>query len=82
MSRLGLKSFTKLNLGYERSIEHKSTMVDSKLVNESDLENVHLEQWRGYLLCLINGHIYLADNRQQFLNKRNSTARIWMVLLG
>lgn len=69
MSRLGLKSFTKLNLGYERSIEHKSTMVDGKLVNEIDLENVHLEQWKGYLLCLINGHIYLADNRQQYLNK-------------
>lgn len=69
MSRLGLKSFTKLNLGYERSIEHKSTMVDGKLVNENDLENVHLEQWKGYLLCLINGHIYLADNRQQYLNK-------------
>ncbi|MBR3163589.1 MAG: hypothetical protein IKF17_05780 [Clostridia bacterium] len=69
MSRLGLKSFTKLNLGYERSIEHKSTMVDSKLVNEADLENVHLEQWRGYLLCLINGHIYLADNRQKFVNR-------------
>ena len=28
-----------------------------------------MEQWRGYLLCLINGHIYLADNRQKYLNK-------------
>ena len=44
-------------------------MVDTKLVNEPDLENICLEQWRGYLLCLINGHIYLADNRQKYLNK-------------
>lgn len=69
MSRLGLESFTKLNLGLERSIEHKSSMVDGKLVNESDLKEVHLEQWKGYLMCLINGHIYLADNRQKYLNK-------------
>lgn len=69
ISRLGLESFTKLNLGLERSIEHKSTLVDGKLVNESDLENIHLEQWNGYLLCLINGHIYLADNRQKYTNK-------------
>lgn len=69
MSRLGLESFTKLNLGLERSIEHKSSMVDGKLVNESDLQEVHLEQWKGYLMCLINGHIYLADNRQKYLNK-------------
>ena len=69
MSRLGLESFTKLNLGLERSIEHKSSMVDGKLVNEPDLGEVHLEQWKGYLTCLINGHIYLADNRQKYLNK-------------
>lgn len=69
MSRLGLESFTKLNLGLERSIEHKSSMVDGKLVNESDLKEVHIEQWKGYLMCLVNGHIYLADNRQKYLNK-------------
>ncbi len=69
ISKLGLECFTKLNLGLERSIEHKSSMVDTKLVNEPNLEDICLEQWRGYLLCLINGHIYLADNRQKYLNK-------------
>lgn len=69
ISKLGLESFTKLNLGYERSIEHKSSLVDGKLVNENDLEDVFLEQWRGYLMCLVNGHIYLADNRQMYENK-------------
>lgn len=69
MSRLGLESFTKLNLGLERSIEHKSSMVDGKLVNEPELKEIHLEQWKGYLMCLINGHIYLADNRQKYINK-------------
>lgn len=69
ISKLGLESFTKLNLGLERSIEHKSSMVDGKLVNEPELKEIHLEQWKGYLMCLINGHIYLADNRQKYINK-------------
>jgi len=73
ISRRGLESFTKLNLGLERSIEHRSTNVDGKLVNESDLENTHLEEWRGYLLCLVNGHIYLADNRQKYTNQATQT---------
>lgn len=68
ISRLGLESFTKLNLGLERSIEHKSSIVDGRLVNEPNLSNIHLEQWRGYLMCLINGNIYLADNRQRYQN--------------
>ena len=68
VSKRGLECFTKLNLGLERSIEHKSTMVDGKFVNESNLENVYLEQWNGYLMCLLNGHIYLADNRQKWQN--------------
>lgn len=74
ISRLGLESFTKLNLGYERSIEHKSSLVDGRLVNEYNLQEAFLEQWRGYLMCLINGHIYLADNRQMYENK--STGQI------
>lgn len=69
ISKLGLESFTKLNLGLERSIEHRSSLVDGKLVNEHDLQNIHIEQWNGYLMCLINGNIYLADNRQRYQNK-------------
>ena len=68
ISKRGLESFTKLNLGLERSIEHKSTLVDGKLVNEVNLDRAHLEKWRGYLMCLLNGNIYLADNRQKWQN--------------
>lgn len=68
ISRLGLEHLSKLNLGLERNLEHKSTLVDGKLVNEKDLSNIHLEQWRGYLFCLINGRIYIADNRQKYVN--------------
>ena len=74
MSKRGLESITKLNLGLERASEHKSTTVDGKLTNEPDLENVYLEEWKGYLLCLVNGHIYLADNRQKYQNSATGTA--------
>lgn len=69
ISRLGLERFTKLNLGWERAIEHTSTKVDNYMINEKNFENIHLEEWNGYLMCLANGKIYLADNRQRYLHE-------------
>jgi hypothetical protein len=68
VSKRGLESITKLNLGLERATEHKSTTIDGKFAVENDLHNVWLEEWKGYLMCLINGHIYLADSRQKYSN--------------
>lgn len=68
ISKRGLESITKLNLNLERASEHRSTLIDGNLVNEIDLKNVYLEEWKGYLTILINGHIYLADSRQRYQN--------------
>lgn len=66
VSSLGLQAIGKMNVGLERSIEHRSSLVDGKLVNEENLEKVVLKEWRGYLMCLINGRIYLADSRKMY----------------
>ena len=66
MSYLGLQAIGKLNVGLERSIEHRSSLVDGRLVNEDGLDDSVLVEWRGYLLCLVNGRIYLADSRQRY----------------
>ena len=63
VSRMGIEAVGKMNIGLERSIEHRSTRVDRRLTNETGLENAVLENWYGYLLCLVNGHIYAADSR-------------------
>ncbi len=47
----------------EQVITHRSTYVDSKLLNEEDYKNMILVEWQGYLLTVIGNKIYLADSR-------------------
>lgn len=47
----------------EQALGHRSTLVDSKLLNEANYKNVLLEEWEGYLLVIVDNHIYLADSR-------------------
>lgn len=47
----------------EQVLGHRSTLVDSKLLNEANYKNVLLEEWEGYLLVIVDNHIYLADSR-------------------
>jgi hypothetical protein len=70
VSRQGIEAIGKMNIGLERSIEHRSTRVDRKLTNESNLDKAVLETWYGYFLCLVNGHIYVADSRYFMQNNQ------------
>lgn len=47
----------------EQVLAHRSTLIDSKLLNETNYKNVIVEEWEGYLLIIIDNHIYLADSR-------------------
>lgn len=48
----------------EQVIRHTSSLVDNKLLNEKDYNNMILEEWEGYLLVIVGNKIYLADSRQ------------------
>lgn len=52
----------------ELKLEHRSSLVDIEMTNETGYTDAHMEVWMGYLLCMINGKIYLADSRQKWLN--------------
>ena len=52
----------------EQVLAHRSSMVDGKLLKESNYKNMILEEWEGYLLVIINNKIYLADSRQKYQN--------------
>lgn len=69
VSRYGVEGIGKPSIYRERGIEHRSTMVDAKLVNEPGLQDAYLVEWRGYLCVLVNGHIYLADSRQRMMGQ-------------
>jgi len=49
----------------EQLLSHRSSLVDAKLLNESEYKNMLLEEYEGYLLVIIGNKIYLADSRQK-----------------
>ena len=57
VSKLGVEGVGQLSVRYERAIEHRSSLVDAKLVNEK-LEGAMLEEWNGYLLLLVDGKMF------------------------
>lgn len=52
----------------EQVLGHRSTLVDRKLLSETNYENLLLEEWEGYLLVVVDNKIYLADSRQIVAN--------------
>ena len=53
----------------EQTVAHRSSLVDRKLIAESDYKNMILEEWEGYLLVIIGDKMYLADSRTAFTNE-------------
>ena len=55
----------------EQVLGHRSTMIDSKLISETNYKNLLTEEWEGYLLVFIDNKVYLADSRAKFQNGTN-----------
>jgi hypothetical protein len=53
----------------EQVVAHRSSLVDRKLIAESDYKNMILAEWEGYLLVFIGNKVYLADSRTAFANE-------------
>lgn len=76
LSRYGLEGITTDNLNSKQIVAHRSSLVDSKMINENDYENATLTQYKGYLLILVNDKVFLADSRQKY-SKLNSFEYEW-----
>lgn len=48
----------------EQVLRHTSSLIDNKLLNEKDYNNMILAQWEGYLMVIVGKNIYLCDGRQ------------------
>lgn len=82
VSRLGLEGVSQLKIASERANEHRSHLVDAKLVN-TDLTKVCLEEWGGYLCLLADGgKIFLADSRQRYQDTTGAVQYEWYYLEG
>lgn len=52
----------------EQVVRHCSTMIDTKLLNETEYKNLDICEWEGYLIVSVANHIYIADSRGVFRN--------------
>lgn len=56
----------------EQVVAHRSSLVDSKLLKETNYKNMILQEWEGYLLVIIDNHIYLANGNSMFTNENHN----------
>ena len=79
ISRLGIEAVGQLSVRYERAIEHRSSLIDAKLVN-MELKNASLEECNGYLIALVDGKIFMADSRQRYAHDTGVVQYEWYYL--
>ena len=61
-SENGLEAITS-DITTEQTLTHKSSLVDSRLLNET-LENMRLTVWEDYLVTFLGNKVYLANYRE------------------
>ncbi len=76
-SNKGLEGITSGSLYSEQILQHRSSLVDAKLLSEVDYKDIKIAEYEGYLLCLVNSHVYLADSRQKYQNSTNDIEYDW-----
>jgi hypothetical protein len=81
VSRLGVEAVGQLSVRYERAVEHRSSLIDAKLVN-IDLRGAALEEWNGYLILLVDGKIFMADSRQKYTHEIGVPQYEWYYIEG
>lgn len=81
ISKRGLDAVGKQLTNLERSIVHRSSNVDRKLLAE-DLKNVRMVEWKGYLVVSVGGHMYLADSRAMYTDSTGNMQYEWFYLEG
>jgi hypothetical protein len=79
VSKRGVEAIGQLSVRYERAIEHRSSMVDAKLLNEK-IDEAFLEVWNGYLLLFVDGKVYMADSRQKYADDTGIAQYEWYYL--
>ena len=61
----GMEGLASTDVTTEQLLAHRSDFVDNRLLNEKNYKNMILEEWEGYLLVIIDNHIYLADSQPE-----------------
>lgn len=68
LSRQGLEGITTENLESRQIIAHRSSLVDPRMINDTNYYNSQMVEWQGYLMVLVGDKVFLADSRQKYSN--------------
>lgn len=66
LSQIGLEGISSNDITSKQLLSHRSSLVDNKLTNENNFSMAMMTEWQGYLVILVNGKLYLADQRQMY----------------
>ena len=64
-SENGMEGIASSDITSEQLLAHRSSYIDSKLLNEENYKNLILCKYMGYLLVIIDNKVYLADSRSR-----------------
>ena len=53
----------------EKLLSHRSSLIDSKLITSLNYRNMKLAEYKGYLMCLVDSKVFLADSRMIYTNE-------------
>ncbi len=76
LSTEGLMAIGKQTVNLERTVEHRSSNIDLKL-KQCNLKGARMAEWKGYLVILVDGQLFLADSRQLFQHDTGVTQYEW-----
>ena len=68
-SQRGMEAVMTDKITSEQVLEHRSSLVDRKLISEQGYGDMVLAEWNGYLFVFVNNIVYLADSRAVFTNE-------------
>ncbi len=73
----GLEGISSGSMYSEQLLQHRSSLVDNKMVHEEKYKEVKLAEYNGYLMCFMGSKVYLADSRKRYQSGANSIEYEW-----
>ena len=76
-SKDGLEAISSSSMYSEQILQHRSSLVDTKMIHEANYMNAKLVEYNGYLVCLIGSKAYLADGRAKYQDSSGNIQYEW-----
>lgn len=82
LSKFGIEGVSKEQLTLERTLGHRSSLVDQKLLSENALSCAACVEWDGWYCLFVNGNVYMADSRALYQDSTGNAQYEWFYLTG